>query len=159
MRLCFIDDDEYPDRRWLVELVACWRTTGAELIGGPVRVAAPPALATSWQRLVNASLAARARRKERDAAADAARGRCRTIVTNNFLCDLRFAERHGLRFDETLLVTGGSDTDFFRRAVRGGLPHRLVPRRRSCTRSSRPTGCRFATSFGGAPSSRSTTST
>lgn len=118
--LCFIDDDEYPDRRWLVELVGCWRAKGAELIGGPVRVAAPPALASGWQRIVNASLAARARRKERDAAAGAARGRCRTIVTNNFLCDLRSADRHGLRFDESLLVTGGSDTDFFRRAVKAG---------------------------------------
>lgn len=118
--VCFIDDDEYPDRRWLVELVACWRAEGAELIGGPVRVAAPPALATGWQRIVNASLAARARRKERDAAQDAARGRCRTIVTNNFLCDLRSIDHHGLRFDEALLVTGGSDTDFFRRAVKAG---------------------------------------
>lgn len=118
--LCFIDDDEYPARHWLVELVACWRATNADLIGGPVRVASPPALATGWQRLVNASLAARARRKERDAARDAARGRCRTIVTNNFLCDLSFAARHGLRFDEALLVSGGSDTDFFRRALKVG---------------------------------------
>jgi ATP-binding cassette, subfamily B, bacterial MsbA len=126
--LCFLDDDEYPDRRWLVELVACWQATDAELIGGPVRVAAPPALATGWQRLVNASLAARARRKERDAAHDAARGRCRTIVTNNFLCDLRFAAHHGLRFDETLLVSGGSDTDFFRRAVAAGCRTAWCPR-------------------------------
>ena len=118
--LCFIDDDEYPDRRWLAELVTCWRTSGGELVGGPVRVAAPPALASGWQRLINASLAGRARRKERDAARSAASGRCRTIVTNNFLCDLRWAGRQGLRFDESLLVSGGSDTDFFRRAVAAG---------------------------------------
>lgn len=119
--LCFIDDDEFPDRRWLVELVACWRSTGANLIGGPVRVAAPPAHATSWQRLINASLASRARRKERDAARAAAHGRCRTIVTSNFLCDLSVMRKHRLRFDETLLVTGGSDTDLFRRAVKAGF--------------------------------------
>jgi subfamily B ATP-binding cassette protein MsbA len=118
--LCFIDDDEYPDRRWLAELVAAWQATGADLLGGPVRVAAPPAGSSRWQRFVNTSLAARGRRKERDAARDAARGRCRTIVTNNFLCDLRGIGRHGLRFDEALLVTGGSDTDFFRRAVAAG---------------------------------------
>jgi ATP-binding cassette subfamily B protein len=118
--LCFIDDDERPDEFWLQELVAVWRATDADLVGGPVRVAPLPADSSAWQRLINASLAGRARRKERDAARDAARGRCRTIVTNNFLCDLRFAERHGLRLDETLLLTGGSDTDFFRRAIRAG---------------------------------------
>ncbi len=118
--LCFIDDDEQPDELWLLELVSTWRATDADLVGGPVRVAAPPPCSSVWQRIINASVAGRARRKERDAAHDAARGRCRTIVTNNFLCDLRFANRHGLRFDEKLLVTGGSDTDFFRRAVRAG---------------------------------------
>jgi ATP-binding cassette, subfamily B, bacterial MsbA len=118
--LCFIDDDEQPDEGWLRELVATWRATDADLIGGPVRVAAPSPGASVWQKLINASVAGRARRKELDAARDAARGHCRTIVTNNFLCDLRFADRHGLRFDETLLVTGGSDTDFFRRAVKAG---------------------------------------
>ena len=118
--LCFLDDDEYPDRRWLVEMVACWQVSKADLVGGPVRVAAPPALASGWQRVVNSSLAARAKRKERDAARDAARGKCRTIVTNNFLCDLHWADRQGIRFDESLLVSGGSDTDFFRRAVAAG---------------------------------------
>ncbi len=115
--LSFLDDDEYPDRRWLVELVRTWQKTGAHLVGGPVRVAAPPTLATAWQRLVNTSLAARARRKEQDSARVAAAGQCRTILTNNFLCDLRWADQYGMRFDESLLVSGGSDTDFFRRAV------------------------------------------
>lgn len=118
--LCFIDDDEYPDRLWLQELVALWQDKDADLVGGPVRVAPLPPGASVWQRLINASVAGRARRKERNAARDASRGRCRTIVTNNFLCDLRFAARQGLRFDETLLVSGGSDTDFFRRAVKAG---------------------------------------
>lgn len=118
--LCFIDDDESPDRLWLIELVDCWRATGAELIGGPVRIAAPPPAVTSWQKFINTSLAARARAKEHDAARDARRGRCRTIVTNNFLCDLAFTARNNLRFDESLLVTGGSDTEFFRRAMATG---------------------------------------
>ena len=118
--LCFLDDDEYPDRRWLVELAACWRTSGAHLVGGPVRVAAPPAAATAWQRLINSSLTVRARRKECAAARAAARGSCCTIVTNNFLCDLGWTHRLGLRFDETLQVSGGSDTDFFRRALAAG---------------------------------------
>ena len=118
--LCFIDDDEYPDSHWLEELVATWRTGEADLVGGPVRVAAALQGASGWQQLINTSLASRARRKEKAAAEDAARKRCRTIVTNNFLCSLNFVTEHGLRFDETLRVSGGSDTDFFRRAVSAG---------------------------------------
>ena len=43
--LCFIDDDETPEKDWLVRLVDAWRQSGATLIGGPVEVAEPPAAA------------------------------------------------------------------------------------------------------------------
>lgn len=118
--LCFIDDDEVPETDWLVRLVEAWRLSGAELVGGPVGVAAPPHGATWWQRLMNASLAARADRKFRLTAEAAARGGRYTIVTNNWLCDLRWLRSKGLRFDERLLMTGGSDTAFCRAAIAAG---------------------------------------
>jgi len=118
--LCFIDDDEVPETEWLVRLVEAWRRSGAQLVGGPVGVAAPPHGATWWQRLMNASLAARAERKFRLTAEAAARGGRYTIVTNNWLCDLRWLRSTGLRFDERLLMTGGSDTAFCRSAVAAG---------------------------------------
>lgn len=118
--LCFIDDDEVPERDWLVELVRVWQQTGADLVGGPVGVAPPPPDATRRQRLMNASLAARAVRKFRMTAKAAARGGRYTIVTNNWLCDLRWQQSVGLRFDENLLMTGGSDTAFCRAAVAMG---------------------------------------
>ncbi len=118
--LCFIDDDEVPETDWLVRLVEAWRRSGAQLVGGPVGVAAPPHGATWWQRLMNASLAARADRKFRLTAEAAARGGRYTIVTNNWLCDLRWLRSKGLRFDERLLMTGGSDTAFCRSAVAAG---------------------------------------
>lgn len=118
--LCFIDDDEMPETDWLVQLVNVWRQSGATLIGGPVEVAPPSATATLLQRLMNASLVARARRKFRGVARAAARGGRFTIVTNNWLCDLRWLATTGLRFDESLLMTGGSDTAFCRAATAAG---------------------------------------
>lgn len=115
--LCFIDDDEYPDSRWIMDLLACWKKSGANLLGGPVVVAPAPKGASTWQKMINASLASRQERKNRGVEkAVAANGRY-TIVTNNWLCDLKWLAKSAVRFDESLLVTGGSDTAFFR-AVR-----------------------------------------
>jgi len=118
--LCFIDDDEYPDVAWLDNLVACWKSTGLQLIGGPVVVAPAPAGANAWQRFINDSLAARAVRRNRSTARAAAAGRRFTVVTNNWLCDLAWQRGAGVRFDERLLVSGGSDTAFFRAARLAG---------------------------------------
>ena len=116
--LCFIDDDEYPDKQWIVNLIDCWKTTGAQLVGGPVVVAPPPEGATTWQRMINASLASRQERKNRGVMNAVTEGRRYTIVTNNWLCDLKWLTRTGIRFNENMLVTGGSDTEFYRNARR-----------------------------------------
>ncbi|MEM9999260.1 MAG: glycosyltransferase [Pseudomonadota bacterium] len=118
--LCFIDDDEYPDREWLVHLVRCWRETGADLVGGPVKVTPPPKEMAVWPAAINRGLAARADRKNDKAAAAAEQGRPVTVVTNNWLCDLHWQKQTGLRFDETMLVSGGSDAVFFRAASAAG---------------------------------------
>ncbi len=114
--MCFIDDDEYPHPEWLTRLAGCWQKTGAHLVGGPVEVVAAPGNANRWQRAINTSLASRMRRKNRMTARREATGGRYTIVTNNWLCDLDWQRRTGVRFDETMLITGGSDTAFFRAA-------------------------------------------
>lgn len=118
--MCFIDDDEYPDPKWLVRLFECWQTTGTHLIGGPVRVADPPPTANAWQRLINASLAGRMVRKNRSTAHRAATDGRYTVVTNNWFCDLLWQRNTGIRFDEKMLFTGGSDTVFFHAACAAG---------------------------------------
>lgn len=118
--LCFIDDDERAAKDWLAALVGCHRATGAELIGGPVFVAGPPPEADLRQRAINASLQARAERKMARTARAARASHKFTVVTNNWLCDLRWQRRTGLRFDERLQFTGGSDTAFFRAARAAG---------------------------------------
>ncbi|WP_293287344.1 glycosyltransferase [Oricola sp.] len=112
--LCFIDDDEYPDSQWLTNLVDCWKKTEAHLIGGPVEVTPLSDRAGTWARFVNASLVGRMRRKNRRTARAAECGRPFTVVTNNWLCDLGWQRRNGVRFDEKLLFSGGSDTAFHR---------------------------------------------
>ncbi len=130
--LCFIDDDEVPKNDWLVELVDHWRTGELDLIGGPVEVAQAPKNANLWQKFVNASLAARMLLKNRKTARRANHPSQRyAVVTNNWLCDVKWLCETGLRFDERLLITGGSDTAFYRAAralgVRSGwCPNALV---------------------------------
>ena len=126
--LCFIDDDEYPDMHWIECLLSCREKTGAQLLGGPVEVAPATADATLWQRWINASLAARAVRRNRMTARAAATGRRYTIVTNNWLCDMAWLREAGIRFDERLLVSGGSDTAFFRSARAAGCRTDWCPR-------------------------------
>lgn len=125
--LCFIDDDEYPDQQWLVKLVETWRQSPVDLIGGPVSVVPADASLGRWQKLINRSLAARQQRKNRAAANSSVHGRCPTIVTNNWFCDLHWLEQADIRFDERLLVTGGSDTSFFRAAVARGCKTAWCP--------------------------------
>jgi len=125
--LCFIDDDEFPHREWLTRLTACWQRTGAHLVGGTVRLARPPAGCTRWQRLIHRSLASWTRRKNRKAARVAAAGRRFTIFTNNWLCDLAWLRRSGVRFNERLLVSGGSDTVFHRDATAAGCTSAWCP--------------------------------
>lgn len=114
--LCFMDDDEYPDREWLARLAGCWRRSGAQLVGGPVRVAPAAAGLTRWQRWVHRSLAAWTRRKNDKAGRVAAAGRSFQVFTNNWLCDLGWLRRSGLRFDERLNTSGGEDAAFCRAA-------------------------------------------
>jgi GT2 family glycosyltransferase len=118
--LCFIDDDEFPDPYWLHHLVGCWKSSGAHLVGGPVWVAPPEPSIGAWHGFLTRSLAARAVRKYRATARAAASGKRFTVVTNNWLCDLRWLARKGVRFDEQLLVSGGSDTVFHRAAKAAG---------------------------------------
>ncbi|MCA9193997.1 MAG: glycosyltransferase [Planctomycetales bacterium] len=125
--LCFIDDDEFPDRQWLVSLVEAWRQSQAELIGGPVSVAPADASLGWWQKLINKSLASRQQRKNVAAANAPTNGRRPTIVTNNWWCDLQWLKQTGIRFDERLAVTGGSDTAFFKAAVARGCKTAWCP--------------------------------
>ena len=113
-RLIFVDDDERVRPDWLVRLIG-----GAgpfELAGGPVRIVAASPVG-GWAAVVLSALQARA--EKRMARRARAQGRL-DIYTNNWIADLSAVRRLGIRFDEALQFTGGSDTAFSRAFAQAG---------------------------------------
>jgi succinoglycan biosynthesis protein ExoM len=109
--LLFIDDDEVADAAWLEQLVAGYRQSGASLVGGPVLAMAPDMELSERQRTVFDGVSARYARTARRSAERVRSGRydCLTVATNNWLADMRLFRDHGLRFDEQMRHSGGSD--------------------------------------------------
>ena len=107
--LVFIDDDERPTGRWLVELLTTYRTYGSAAVAGPV--------ISEYEIEPDAWIAAgdffRRRRLPTGTVLEVA-------ATNNLLLDLRVTRRLGLRFDPGLGLSGGSDTAFTRSLTRAG---------------------------------------
>lgn len=114
--LALVDDDEVVDSHWLQALHHELRARDLHLVGGPVRLlpADPHASAVEraiWRGLNSRflGLEARALRKH-----ECGKDHRITIVTSNWLGSLDFIRSNGIRFDETLGFSGGSDTRFFR---------------------------------------------
>ncbi|MEZ5406753.1 MAG: glycosyltransferase [Acidimicrobiales bacterium] len=108
--LAFIDDDEVAEPGWPDGLLRVMASTGAALVGGPVRTRfrhQPPA----W--VVDGGLF------DRPEPAD---GTPQTwLRSGNLAVDLTQIRAHGLRFDQRFAFSGGEDTDFSLRARRLGL--------------------------------------
>lgn len=102
--LVFIDDDERPTGRWLVELLTTYRTYGSAAVAGPV--------ISEYEVEPDAWIAAgdffRRRRLPTGTPLEVA-------ATNNLLLDMKVVRRLGLGFDVDLGLTGGSDTLFTRK--------------------------------------------
>jgi Glycosyl transferase family 2 len=125
--LCFVDDDEFVDRAWLKKLIDCYRRDPHHLIGGPVLMGSRPSNLTVWQSWIHAALTKRAKHKAARAARLAAAGRPVTVITNNWLCDVRWLAEQGLAFDVSYSDSGGSDTALFRAAVGRNARHAWCP--------------------------------
>jgi GT2 family glycosyltransferase len=112
--LTFVDDDERVRRDWLVALVAGLERRGLDLAGGPVQPVAADGRAGPAGRAVLAHLRARAERRNRTRAGAVRDGSdgALNLYTNNWALRLATQARLGLRFDEALAVSGGSDTAF-----------------------------------------------
>lgn len=125
----YVDDDETVAPDWLTEIVAAWRGGTAELIGGPVRLTEPQAPLSGPQKTVFDGMVKRFATKEARAVDRMKAGQADrvTVVTNNWLCDMRLVRDLGLRFDEALQFTGGSDTKFFRDARAKGVETGWAP--------------------------------
>ena len=109
--ICFIDDDEAPPTGWIAALLATQRQSGAGAVLGPVIPVFPPGTENSWA--VRSGLLQRRRNPDG--------GPINYGATNNCLVSWPFVRDQGLRFDERMRFTGGSDFRFFRQALDRGL--------------------------------------
>lgn len=127
--LVFVDDDESVSSGWLSALVATWRETGALLIGGPILAAVPDVHLAPMQMSLYQAVERRFKRKAAKACALSQRGRASaiTIVTSNWLGHTDLFTRHGLRFDERLALTSGSDAAFDYEVRRRNIPKAWSP--------------------------------
>ncbi|WP_431198303.1 glycosyltransferase family 2 protein [Leifsonia xyli] len=108
--IVFIDDDERARSGWLVNLAATWLETRPTAVMGRV-ISEYPEDADPW--VVAGDFLRRPKHRTGDELAIAA--------TNNLLLDRAAVAGLGLRFDETLGLSGGEDNLFTRQLVaRGG---------------------------------------
>ena len=112
--LTFVDDDEVVRADWLVELVAGMQARALDLGGGPVRLTETSETMSRWNRAVFAHLTYRAKKRNTRRARYVQDGTDSEInvYTNNWALRMAAQARYGVRFDERLQDTGGSDTRF-----------------------------------------------
>lgn len=121
--LAFVDDDEEVATDWLVKLYDYHLETGADLTGGPDFPIEPTEPLTAAQRMCFNGLSARCQRMAESNQRLELQGhghKAPTVVTSNWLAKLEFLRETGLRFDEGLGLSGGSDTAFFRALRQAG---------------------------------------
>lgn len=108
---CFVDDDEFVAKEWLVEIVAEYRRSHAAAIGGPTRPSPPMQPLDQTQQALLEALLAGSLRREAQIAKKVGQGSTDhlTISTNNCLYDLAALQKAGLEFDDSMIWSGGSD--------------------------------------------------
>lgn len=116
--LVFVDDDEIVPRTWLVELLEGARNGDFDLAGGPVAPVAPAGTLTRAQQKM---MTYYKRMADERGAAMGRKISVTDLPTNNWIARVDSMRRAGLLFDESLRFSGGSDTEFSRRASRAGL--------------------------------------
>ena len=109
--LCFVDDDEEVSTDWLCELVSMYRKTGAIAIGGPIVPKKPDGPLDAKADRIYSGVKAQAEERNKRVAKRTEAGNFRhlTVATNNCLFDLSIVGRGSLRFDESMVWTGGTD--------------------------------------------------
>ncbi len=111
--ICFIDDDEWPDPRWLVELLATAEQTGADIVSGPVM----PIFETTPPSWVIDGGFFDCRRHEHNA-------KMHYATTSSVLIRARALTTVPGPFDPAFGMSGGEDTHLFEQLRENG--HLLV---------------------------------
>lgn len=109
--LAFIDDDEFPDPNWLDELIKMAEQTGADMVTGPVL---PKFEVTPSEWIVEGKFFDRRRPHDGATLNDFA-------STNNVLIRTTALRKSGIKFNEGMALTGGSDANFFKHLLSLGF--------------------------------------
>lgn len=128
--IAFIDDDEEAEPNWLDELLRVQRQTEADIVTGPVEAhfAEPVPAWITRGRLFGSRHHTTGDRLD-------------VAYTHNVLVASEVYRTMPMCFDEDFAMTGGSDSEFFRRAHRAGhgivwaesaLVREWIPRSRAC---------------------------
>jgi len=127
--LAFVDDDETVDSSWLRILLQELRDRDLDIVGGPVRLHPCPEDATTFEKIVWKGLAHRQALNERSSKRrrDTGEDSHITIVTNNWLVNLYLIRVTGIKFDESLGFSGGSDSLFFQQIKSQGARSGWAP--------------------------------
>lgn len=120
----FIDDDELPETRWLVELYRAARQTGARVLGGAVLLDIDQAVLRSLGREFRTSLRERGSDRVGDEAEPFPKGHF--PGTDNLMIDREVIREIG-NFDESMIM-GGADYDLMIRARNAGHDAWFVPK-------------------------------
>lgn len=102
--VAFIDDDEQPQRDWLVQHIKNMLEFGADVSTGPVRPISHKLTLGDKKTKVSGS-------------------KPRNVSTNNLVFDIKLIRSQGLRFDPFYNFIGGEDFDFFQRSDDLGNSH------------------------------------
>ena len=119
----FIDDDELPEPDWLARLHLAAQQTGANILGGSVRLQMTDEELASLSREVRRSL--RERFEKTEGGRPMPCGRHTFPGTDNLFIDRQVIDKVG-GFDETMIM-GGADHDLILRAREAGFDPWYVP--------------------------------
>lgn len=128
--VAFLDDDEAPDAGWLDELMRVQRAHDADVVTGPVL----PHLSDDVPGWIVKGRFFESRRYPTGQRIDVA-------YTHNVMARGTVFRTLDKMFDESMALTGGSDSHYFRRVHRAGftiiwadtaLVHEWIPRSRAC---------------------------
>ncbi len=112
--LTFVDDDELVTETWLVEILKAAEKRSLDLVGGPVKLIPPQDRMKPKHKAVFSHLQYYMAKRTKRRFDHIAMGTDDTqnIYTNNWCARLATVRKYGIRFDESMVHSGGSDTRF-----------------------------------------------
>nr|WP_183876327.1 glycosyltransferase [Rhizobium sp. BK491] len=127
--LTFADDDETVEEDWLAQLLAARDAQDCDIVASPVRLAPPPASASSWNRMIWSGMNRINRNSEAKSIRLLEMGKAKHIklATGSWMGKLEFFRRTGLRFDNTLGLAGGEDWQLWTDALKLGAHTTWTP--------------------------------